>query len=732
MLFNQIAIAQTYEESFEQSFDTNITQADILNDKVEEINVNYNEDLDDQKISLANSTIDFQINENQLLHKVLEKAPKEEKTLLLKFLGINDNQIKGFYSYKEQTFKVESKSENFSKILKYLESKNLTFQESNCPMIEDENCLLTSEQDFEGYKVSFDDQAIYIHKKALSDDLLTKTINIPEDIMIKANIEFENNPFEIKLTNKDSNFGISYSTLLQDKELIEAINQKNTKLNYKNYISPQTLFFFENKGLEEKYNLKIEKILNNMFKEVCYVTNIDCNEINVIEQNDFQEILKDTKIYELITQNNSGIIVNVNENLDLNYNLIFDNSNNIKEDLIKDLEYLLQNYEYTKNQDTYEINTSFQEIKSDFNGSENIDSIQVDKFSDETSIPQIIVLPSETVTQKTYIKITEKENHIFLNLSNQENIELEKNDTQNKEENLLGHFMVNPNAYLDILLESENSYQSILNAFAGILKDITISSDTYIKDNKLTTNLNIYIPEETLETGIEMIPNQIDTFEDSMYDDIKKDDWYYESFTQLDKEISLGYILDQEIDFTTFKQNIEPSKEISRKEFIMLITELLFQDEIFELETQHQNQLKNQAQNMETYSYIREQDMFSDFQDPKIKGFYHIQVAKNNGLVKGDAGKNTLRPNDSLSRAEAITLLARSFESLKNTEAEELELNFQDVPKDAWYLSNLKKAVKNKVVKGTTPTTFSPTDKLNRAQAVTLINRLNNQILKFF
>jgi len=76
MLFNQIAIAQTYEESFEQSFDTNITQADILNDKVEEINVNYNEDLDDQKISLANSTIDFQINENQLLHKVLEKAPK--------------------------------------------------------------------------------------------------------------------------------------------------------------------------------------------------------------------------------------------------------------------------------------------------------------------------------------------------------------------------------------------------------------------------------------------------------------------------------------------------------------------------------------------------------------------------------------------------------------------------------------------------------------------------------
>ena len=63
--------------------------------------------------------------------------------------------------------------------------------------------------------------------------------------MIKANIEFENNPFEISITNKDSNFGISYSTLLQDKELIEAINQKNTKLNYQNYITDQTLFFLK-------------------------------------------------------------------------------------------------------------------------------------------------------------------------------------------------------------------------------------------------------------------------------------------------------------------------------------------------------------------------------------------------------------------------------------------------------------------------------------------------------
>ena len=91
MLFNQIAMAQTYEESFE----ADISQADILNDKAE-VEINQVEEVKPKEISLTNSTIDFQINENQLMHKILEKAPKEEKTLLLKFLGINDNQIKGF------------------------------------------------------------------------------------------------------------------------------------------------------------------------------------------------------------------------------------------------------------------------------------------------------------------------------------------------------------------------------------------------------------------------------------------------------------------------------------------------------------------------------------------------------------------------------------------------------------------------------------------------------------
>ena len=164
----------------------------------------------------------------------------------------------------------------------------------------------------------------------------------------------------------------------------------------------------------------------------------------------------------------------------------------------------------------------------------------------------------------------------------------------------------------------------------------------------------------------------------------------------------------------------------------MLITELLFKDDISKLKTKHEQQLKDQEEDIETLVIIGKEEMFSDFENYQNKGFYHVQVAKEIGLVKGDAGKNTLRPDDSLSRAEAVTLLARGFDSLKNSQADEFEIEFKDVPQDAWYMQNLKKAVKNEIVKGTSPTTFSPTDKLNRAQAITLINRLNKQVLKFY
>ena len=53
MLFNQIAMAQTFEESFE----TDISQANILNEVVD-------------SEMIIDSTIEFQINESHFLNKL--------------------------------------------------------------------------------------------------------------------------------------------------------------------------------------------------------------------------------------------------------------------------------------------------------------------------------------------------------------------------------------------------------------------------------------------------------------------------------------------------------------------------------------------------------------------------------------------------------------------------------------------------------------------------------------
>ena len=300
--------------------------------------------------------------------------------------------------------------------------------------------------------------------------------------------------------------------------------------------------------------------------------------------------------------------------------------------------------------------------------------------------------------------------------------------------NGLAYLEFNVNPYLDILSQNFESADPTLALFGSFLRDIKINGSVEIKDNVYIDQAYLEIPESTISTLLGFLPMQTgeqDTTQ-QIYSDVTKDAWYFDDINQLSEQIYLDIILDTQMDYETFEINFEPSKEITREEFILMITELLYPEEAYELRIQHESQLQNEENSQETAEVLNEDDYFVDYNDPNKLGFYNVMYAKKIGLVKGDEGKNTLRPDDSLSRAEAITLLARSFDSLKNTQAEDFEIKFEDVPQDAWYIENLKKAVKNEVVKGTSKTTFSPTQKLNRAQASTLLNRLNNQILRLY
>ena len=101
-----------------------------------------------------------------------------------------------------------------------------------------------------------------------------------------------------------------------------------------------------------------------------------------------------------------------------------------------------------------------------------------------------------------------------------------------------------------------------------------------------------------------------------------------------------------------------------------------------------------------------------------------IQTAIASGLMKGDASGSTIRPDEGLNRAEAITMLQRAFPILNETNFTDKTSKFEDVSEEAWYLDTLSEAVYEGIIQGTSETTFSPEQKLNRIEAIIMVQRL--------
>ncbi|MBT6293602.1 S-layer homology domain-containing protein, partial [bacterium] len=656
-----------------------------------------------------------------------------------KFLSINNNQIQGFYSNNDQTLKIKSTQENYGKIFDYLKAKNITFFDDVCSDTINENCRITSNQDFEGYQISIEDEAIYIHKKPLNRNILDTDFSLEKDVMVKANVAFENNPFEIKLTNKDSNFGLELSIQIENQELIDAIEAKNSNLNFEQFINSKSIAFYENKGFKKDINKKLESRRTKMVSEFCYVIEQDCKDIknNIKINNNLYNFAENSKLLELITEKDSAMIIDISDDLSMNYNFIFKDSASSREEIRPEIKELLKTLGFKRTSnidlktDTYEIQGSIQDVLKALSNEEENET-DIDLSNTSTAITLIPADKNNSAEEDSisYLNLNEENGNLHISISSNKDYKIQSQEITERNSGL-SYFEINTKPYLDLLGENTENANPLAIMFGSFFKDIKISGDAQFIDNKIVSETNLIIPQTTLDLLLGFIsPTQ--TLENEIYGDIKEEDWFSKPIKELDKEIFISAILETQYNEETFKANFEPNKDISRKEFIMLITELLFKDDISKLKTKHEQQLKDQEEDIETLVIIGKEEMFSDFENYQNKGFYHVQVAKEIGLVKGDAGKNTLRPDDSLSRAEAVTLLARGFDSLKNSQADEFEIEFKDVPQDAWYMQNLKKAVKNEIVKGTSPTTFSPTDKLNRAQAITLINRLNKQVLKFY
>ena len=90
-----------------------------------------------------------------------------------------------------------------------------------------------------------------------------------------------------------------------------------------------------------------------------------------------------------------------------------------------------------------------------------------------------------------------------------------------------------------------------------------------------------------------------------------------------------------------------------------------------------------------------------------------------NGIIKGMT-PTTFEPEGTLTRGQVATLLYRMAGEPEVTG----KTTFTDVPEKAWYATAIAWAQQEKIVNGTSETTFEPEGAVTRAQLVTMLYRM--------
>lgn len=115
---------------------------------------------------------------------------------------------------------------------------------------------------------------------------------------------------------------------------------------------------------------------------------------------------------------------------------------------------------------------------------------------------------------------------------------------------------------------------------------------------------------------------------------------------------------------------------------------------------------------IEGFSDVHSTDWFA----PYINYAYNLEVIK-------DYGDGSFRPNQPITRAEAVTILIRTWEYDNWYFAEVKPLPFRDVSAGDWFHEALQKAYNLNLISGKTADTFAPADYLTRAETAAVISR---------
>lgn len=96
-----------------------------------------------------------------------------------------------------------------------------------------------------------------------------------------------------------------------------------------------------------------------------------------------------------------------------------------------------------------------------------------------------------------------------------------------------------------------------------------------------------------------------------------------------------------------------------------------------------------------------------------------IERMANEEIANGD-GNGSYRPNDYITRAEAVAMIVRAFGA---TEVADLS-EYNDVDKDAWYYDTLAKGVAMGIIKGYGNGEMKPTANVSRQEVIAMLNRV--------
>ena len=129
---------------------------------------------------------------------------------------------------------------------------------------------------------------------------------------------------------------------------------------------------------------------------------------------------------------------------------------------------------------------------------------------------------------------------------------------------------------------------------------------------------------------------------------------------------------------------------------------------------------------VELVEYITKDEALqpSVFTDVK-EGAYYVDAVNWGVDKKVTSGKTetTFAPNDSCTRAQAVTFLWRAAGSPEPTAS---EMTFTDVKADSYYDKAVLWAVENKITSGMSDTLFAPDATCSRSQIVTFLYRMQN------